>query len=154
MAGARRHEFCRINARATTAVRGGGHLAESNATGAETGKDGNAAGNADYVTKAEFEALNTSLATIATTLKGLPNMVNKAAQDHAGRQLKALGLTPEVLAKITAPPKTEGEGEGGDDADAEPPKPAKGKGGKQPEALWVALTHFLTPFKDTRHAPT
>jgi hypothetical protein len=108
-------------------------LAESNATGAETGKDGNAAGNADYVTKAEFEALNTSLATIATTLKGLPNMVNKAAQDHAGRQLKALGLTPEAIAKLTAPPKTEGEGEGEGEGEDPPPKP-KGKGGKQPEA--------------------
>lgn len=97
-------------------------MADSNAPGAKPGTDGAAAENADYVTKAEFEALNANLASIAATLKGLPNTVNKAAQDQLGRQLKALGLTPEVLAKITAPPKPEGEGEGEEE---EPPKPPK-----------------------------
>lgn len=104
-------------------------MAESNDAGSKTGSDGTAAGNADYITKADFEAF---VATITKSLAGIPNMVNKAAQDHTGRHIKALGLTPEAVAKLTAPPKTEGEGDGeGDEAD--PPKP-KGKGSKQPEA--------------------
>lgn len=98
-------------------------MADSNATGAETGTNGAAAGNADYVTKTEFEALNATLANIAATLKGLPNTVNKAAQDQLGRQLKALGLTPEALAKLTAPKPDPAEGEG--EEEQEPPKPPK-----------------------------
>ena len=98
-------------------------MADPNATGAKPGTDGAAAENADYVTKAEFEALNATLANIAATLKGLPNTVNKAAQDQLGRQLKALGLTPETLAKLTAPKPPEAEGEG--EEEQEPPKPPK-----------------------------
>lgn len=103
---------------------------ESNATGAETGKDGNAAGNADYVTKADFTE---AMAGIQKAIASLPNTVNAAAKSQLDRQLKALGLTPEAIAKITAPPKTEGEGEGEGEGEDPPPKP-KGKGGKQPEA--------------------
>lgn len=98
-------------------------MADPNATGAKTGTDGAAAENADYVTKAEFETLNATLANIAATLKGIPNTVNKAAQDQLGRQLKALGLTPETLAKLTAAPKTDGEG--GEDAEAEAEREAQ-----------------------------
>lgn len=95
-------------------------MADPNATGAKTGTDGAAAETADFITRADFEAFT---ADLKKTLSSLPNTVNKAAQDQLGRQLKALGLTPETLAKLTAPKPPEAEGEG--EEEQEQPKPPK-----------------------------
>lgn len=90
-------------------------MAESNDTGSKTG-DGTAAGNADFVTKADLAEM---MAGIQKTLAGLPNMVNKAAQDQAGRQLKALGLDKDTIAKLLTPKADAEEIEDGADADAQ-----------------------------------
>jgi hypothetical protein len=102
-------------------------MADENAAGAKTGPDGTAAENAGYATKADLDALTATLAGIATTLKSLPNTVNAAAKSQLDRQLKALGLTPEALAKLNAPPKAEDDPEEAAAAEAERAAQAEAK---------------------------
>lgn len=94
-------------------------------------KDGtNAAGasgddaSTKYVT---LEALQGVLGSFAETLKTslnaqLGKAVNAAAAQHTDRQLKALGLTPEVLRKLTEPAKSD---DAGGDAEADTAQAAR-----------------------------
>lgn len=97
----------------------GGHVSEPNGN-TPPPKDGangagdNSADKPEYVTKADLTALFDGLKAELPKMVG--NAANAASKSQLDRQLKALGLTPETLAKLT-PPKEEpaDESAAGDD---------------------------------------